>query len=184
MKKKVFGSAAGLALFLLVLAPVDARFPRQDSTEPREAVDVPKRPIARPALYPLAAQAEKTSDTQMMSAAIKASGLEEALSTRGPFTLLAPSDEAFGSIPKEQLDALFGDPVRLRAFVLKHLVSGKLSSKDLAFLDAVPEVLGGEYAVAVRGRSLVIGEARLLDRDLQASNGTLHVIDRLLVPVA
>lgn len=184
MKKRLFGTVVGLALLLLVLLPVDARYPRTENQSAWPTDHMAQRPIVRPEQYPLARQAEQTSSTQMMSAAIKASGLEEVLNTRGPFTLLAPSDEAFRAIPKEQLDALFSDTARLRTFVLKHLVSGRLSSRNLALLDSLPEVLGSEYAVAVRGRSLVIGEARLLTRDLQASNGTLHVIDRLLVPVA
>jgi uncharacterized surface protein with fasciclin (FAS1) repeats len=183
MNKKLISTVAGLALLLLILAPVDARYPRQDDAALRPAADVPRMPIRVPEEYGLASQAEKTKGTQIMAAAIKASGLQEILKTKGPFTLLAPSDEAFSKIPKGQLEALFSDPVRLRAFVLRHLVSGKLSSRDLARLDQVPEVLGSEYAVSVQGRSLLVGEAKLIRSDIQASNGTLHVIDRVLVPL-
>lgn len=184
MKRKLLTAAAGLALLLLVLPPVDARYPRTENPSTWTVESLPRRPIVRPELYPLAKEAEKTSSTRMMSAAIKASGLEEALSTQGPFTLLAPSDEAFSKVPKAQLDALFKDPARLRAFVLNHLISGKLSSRDLALLHSVPGVLGEQYAVAVKGRSLLVGDAKIERWDLQASNGTLHVIDRVLVPLA
>jgi uncharacterized surface protein with fasciclin (FAS1) repeats len=163
---------------------VDARYPRQDDAALRPQAEIPKMPIRVPEGAGLTNQAEKTEGTQIMAAAIKASGLQEVLNTKGPFTLLAPSDEAFARIPKEQLEALFSDPAALRAFVLRHLVSGKLSGRDLARLDQVPEVLGSEYAVSVRGRSLLVGEAKLVRTDIQASNGTLHVIDGVLVPLA
>lgn len=183
MNKKLISTVAGLALVLLVLAPANASYPRQDDAAVRPVADVPRMPIRVPEDYSIANQAEKTQATRIMSAAIKASGLQEILKTKGPFTLLAPSDEAFAQVPKEQLEALFSDPASLRAFVLRHLVSGKLSSRDLARLDQVPEVLGSQYAVSVQNRSLCVGEARLVRSDIQASNGTLHVIDRVLVPL-
>lgn len=183
MNKKLISTVAGMALVLLVLAPANARYPRQDDAALRPPPDIARMPIRVPEEYGLSFQAEKTKGTQTMAAAIRASGLQEILQTKGPFTLLAPSDEAFSKIPKEQLEALFNDPVRLRAFVLRHLVSGKLSSRDLAKLDRLPEVLGSEYAVAVQGRALLVGQAKLVRSDIQASNGTLHVIDRVLVPL-
>ena len=183
MNKKLVIAVAGVALLLLILAPVGARYPRQDDAALRPAADVPRMPIRVPENYSIAAQAEKTQATRIMAAAIKASGLQEILKTKGPFTLLAPSDEAFAQLPKEQVEALLNDPAALRAFVLRHLVSGKLSSRDLARLDQVPEVLGSQYAVSVQGRSLLVGEAKVVRSDIQASNGTLHVIDRVLVPL-
>jgi uncharacterized surface protein with fasciclin (FAS1) repeats len=181
MKRKVLTVAAGLALLALVLVPVSARYPKADSDRNLPRIDLPLRPIVLPAAS-IAAQAEKAADLKVMSAAIKASGLEEALKTRGPLTLFAPSDAAFAKLPKEQVDALFRDPDRLRAFVLQHVVSGAVTSRTLALLDEVRDVRGAEHAVAVTGRALRVDGARLVRADVKAANGTLHVIDQVLIP--
>lgn len=181
MMKKLLSTMIVLALFALVLVPASARMPVSENPRAQAAPDLPKIPIVLPAKASVSEQAEKARELKTMAAAIKAAGLDEALKNKGPFTLFAPSDEAFAKLPKAEVEALFQDQARLRAFVLKHLVSGKMTSRDLALADEVRDVLGAEHAVAVKGRTLRVGEARVVRGDLDATNGTIHVIDRVQI---
>ena len=181
MTKKILSTMIVLALFALVLAPASARMPVSEEKQAQPAVELPRIPIILPSRASITEQAEKARDLKTMAAAIKAAGLEEALKLKGPFTLFAPSDAAFAKLPEAEVAALFQDQARLRAFVLSHLVSGKLTSRDLALRDEVRDVLGAEHSLAVKGRALLVGDARVVRTDLSASNGMVHVIDHVQI---
>jgi uncharacterized surface protein with fasciclin (FAS1) repeats len=113
--------------------------------------------------------------------ALDAAGLAERLQGEGPFTLLAPTDEAFDALPDARLEALLDDPEQLRAVLLRHVVEGEVLSARIAGLDRL-DTLGGATLPVSTVRGVTLGEARVLQADVLASNGVLHVLDAVLVP--
>lgn len=187
MKRKTLTVTLALAVMALALTPALARAPVSDNAR-AEAVNqatLPTLPIRRPAEYPnLAKETEQAANLKTLSAAIKVAGLEEALAAKGTYTLFAPTDEAFAKMDKAQLDALFQDPARMRAFLLKHVVIGKITSRDLALRSAVRDAAGNMHPVNTSGRALHVDGAKVIKTDQQASNGMLHQVDTVLAPVA
>lgn len=114
-------------------------------------------------------------------AALEAAGLADDLKQEGPFTLFAPSDEAFGTVPADTLEAVLGDREKLSAILRNHVVSGRLSSSDLARVPSVQTLLGLRLAIAARP-GVTINDARMGVSDIEATNGVIHVIDRVLMP--
>lgn len=115
--------------------------------------------------------------------AVEAAGLEETLSDGGPFTVFAPTDEAFAELPEGTIDSLLAEPGRLAEVLTYHVVPGRVSAAEAVELSSAPTVNGSDLSIAVNGGLRVAG-ARVLDADIQASNGVIHVIDRVLLPAA
>jgi len=171
-------------LLALTLLPAMGRNPVSETPLRIDEVDLPKLPARILTDTALSQELAKSKDLRTMSAIVKAAGLEDALSAKGPYTLLAPSDEAFAKVPEEQLAALLQDPARLKAFVMNHVLYGSISSKDLARVDMVLGVSGTSHSVSGSGEALRVGEAKIVRRDVGAANGTMQVIDQVLTPVA
>ena len=115
--------------------------------------------------------------------AVREAGLVETLEGPGPWTLFAPRDAAFAALPEGALEALLADPERLRAVLEGHLLTDRASSDDLVDRTSVAPAQGGELALATTvDGSLRVGEARVLQPDIRASNGVVHVIDTVLLP--
>jgi uncharacterized surface protein with fasciclin (FAS1) repeats len=112
--------------------------------------------------------------------AVQAAGLVDTLKGKGPFTLFAPTDEAFAKIPKADLDALLKDKAKLTAVLTHHVVAGKVMSKDI-MPGKVKTVQGGELTIATGGGVTVDG-AKVTAADVVADNGVIHVIDTVLIP--
>jgi transforming growth factor-beta-induced protein len=115
--------------------------------------------------------------------AVKAAGLAETLSSKGPFTLFAPTDEAFAALPKGTLEKLLKPENRnlLRKVLTYHVVSGDLMAKDLRS-GHVKTVAGSAVAVKVRNQGISVNNAKVVKADINAKNGVIHVIDRVLLP--
>ncbi len=115
--------------------------------------------------------------------AVKAAGLVETLSGDGPFTVFAPTNEAFAALPKETLEALLKPENRdlLRKVLTYHVVSGDLMAKDLKS-GKVATVAGSSVAVEVQGPKVNVNNANVVKADIDAKNGVIHVIDRVLLP--
>ena len=135
----------------------------------------------------MAVQAKDIVDTAVaagsfktLATALQAAGLIETLKGPGPFTVFAPNDEAFAKVPKADLDALLKDKARLTAVLTYHVVPGKVMAKDVK-AGAVKTVQGGNLTVATTGGVTVDG-ARVIATDITASNGVIHVIDRVVMP--
>lgn len=119
--------------------------------------------------------------------AVKAAGLAETLSGPGPFTVFAPTDAAFASalttlgITKEQL---FADPAKLKTILTYHVVAGKVMAADVSKLDGqdVATVAGPAVKVKVSGSTVMVNDATVTTADIAASNGVIHVIDKVLLP--
>ena len=113
---------------------------------------------------------------------VKAAGLAETLSGDGPFTVFAPTNEAFSKVPADTLQQLQADPTGALADVLKlHVVSGKVLAADAMKLDGqCVDTLGGKVKIAKSGDNLTIGGATITQTDLEGSNGVIHVIDSVI----
>jgi uncharacterized surface protein with fasciclin (FAS1) repeats len=115
-------------------------------------------------------------------AAIQAAGLVQQLKGAGPYTVFAPTDEAFAKIPKADLDALMKDKAKLTKVLTHHVFAGNANSKDLAMLKDLSVADGGRLPIEVGKGTLKIGGATVIKADVPASNGIIHVIDTVLIP--
>jgi uncharacterized surface protein with fasciclin (FAS1) repeats len=135
----------------------------------------------------LAVQAKDIVDTAVaagnfktLATALQAAGLVETLKGKGPFTVFAPTDEAFAKVPKDQLDALLKDKAALTKVLTYHVVPGKVMAKDVK-AGKVKTVQGSELTVATTGGVMVDG-AKVTATDIVADNGVIHVIDSVVMP--
>ncbi|KAM3090616.1 fasciclin domain-containing protein [Phormidesmis sp. 146-35] len=115
--------------------------------------------------------------------AVQAAGLAETLSGKGPFTVFAPTNEAFAALPKGTLEKLLQPENRdlLRKVLTYHVVSGDLMAKNLRS-GRVATVEGSPVAVQVKNGSVSVNNANVVKADVDAKNGVIHVIDRVLLP--
>lgn len=116
-----------------------------------------------------------------LAAALQAAGLIETLKGAGPFTVFAPTDEAFAKIPKADLDALLKDKAKLTAVLTYHVVPGKVKAADVVRLTSAKTVQGGTIAINAASGVTVNG-AKVVKTDIEASNGVIHVIDTVILP--
>lgn len=121
-----------------------------------------------------------------LSAAVQAAGLVDTLNGEGPFTIFAPSNEAFAAVPQADLDAILADTAQLTNILTYHVVSGQsLSAADLIAAGSVTTVQGGELTFTTGAEGWLTingGAANVVCADIDTANATVFVIDRLLVP--
>ena len=115
---------------------------------------------------------------------LKSAGLVATLRQAGPYTVFAPTDAAFAKVPKGTLNALLADKAKLRAVLLYHVVAGKVTAKDVAMLDAAKTANGKSVSIRVSGGNVFVNGASVTTADVMASNGVIHVINRVLIPPA
>ncbi|MET3120017.1 putative surface protein with fasciclin (FAS1) repeats [Undibacterium sp. GrIS 1.8] len=113
--------------------------------------------------------------------AIKAAGLVETLKGPGPFTVFAPTDEAFAKIPKNKLDALLKDKAALTKVLTYHVVAGKVMAADVK-AGPVKTVEGSSLMVTTAGGKVKVDNANVVKTDIVADNGVIHVIDSVIMP--
>jgi uncharacterized surface protein with fasciclin (FAS1) repeats len=114
--------------------------------------------------------------------AVQAAGLVETLSGAGPFTVFAPTDEAFAKLPPGTIDALLADPAKLKDILLYHVVAGKNMAADVQANPSATTAFGEPVAIAVTDGVVMVGGAAVIAADIEASNGVIHVIDTVLIP--
>lgn len=114
--------------------------------------------------------------------AVKAAGLVEILRGEGPFTVFAPTDEAFAKLPAGTLDALLEDKEKLTAVLTYHVVPGSLRAASVANRDSVETVQGQPLTVTADDAGVRVDEATVTKTDIVASNGVIHVIDSVVLP--
>ncbi|NIP79872.1 MAG: fasciclin domain-containing protein, partial [Gemmatimonadetes bacterium] len=116
--------------------------------------------------------------------AVKAAGLVETLSGEGPFTVFAPTDAAFAKLPEGTLEALLADREALKAVLTYHVIPGKVMAKDVLAAEQVsPATVQGEALdVRVADGSVKVDGATVVQPDVEASNGVIHVIDTVVLP--
>jgi len=124
-----------------------------------------------------------TTDAKTLSAAVKAAGLVETLQGKGPFTVFAPTDAAFSAIQPE-VDKLLKpeSKAKLSKILTYHVVSGKMKASDLKDGQELTTVEGGKLKVTVLDGKVTVGGAKVTTADINASNGVIHSIDKVLIP--
>ena len=135
----------------------------------------------------LSAQAKDIVDTAVgagtfktLAAALTAAGLVDTLKGKGPFTVFAPTDDAFAKIPKADLDALLKDKAKLTAVLTYHVVAGKVMAADVK-AGMVKTVQGSDLTVSTMG-GVKVNNANVVKTDILADNGVIHVIDSVVMP--
>lgn len=184
-------TAVGLAIVLGVTACGD------DNKDAASAAATTPAPASSAATTTAAAMAEQpgtivdvaaaADDFTVLVEAVKAAGLVETLSGPGPFTVFAPTDAAFTTalntlgITKEQL---FADPAKLKAILAYHVVPGKVMAADVVTMNGqdVATAAGPTVKIGVSGSTVMVNDATVTAADIAASNGVIHVIDKVLLP--
>lgn len=123
------------------------------------------------------------TDCKTLAAAVKAAGLVETLQGKGPFTVFAPTDAAFAAIQSE-VDKLLKpeSKQKLSKILTYHVVSGKMKAADLKDGQELTTVEGSKLKVMVKDGKVMVGNAKVTTADISASNGVIHVIDKVLLP--
>lgn len=121
---------------------------------------------------------------ETLVAAVKAAGLVDTLKGDGPFTVFAPTDEAFKNLPEGTLESLLKPEKKdeLAGILTYHVVSGKVMAADVVSLKSAKTVQGGEVAIAVDGSKVTVDGATVTTTDIECSNGVIHVIDAVILP--
>ncbi len=113
--------------------------------------------------------------------AVQAAGLVDTLKSAGPFTVFAPTDEAFAKLPPGALSGLIADPAKLKEVLLYHVVSGKVMAADVKpGFDKTAE--GASIKITVKDGNVFVNKAQVIKTDIVCSNGVIHVIDAVLMP--
>jgi len=129
---------------------------------------------------PAATAASANPVLSTLVAAVKAAGLVDTLNGPGPFTIFAPANSAFDKIPKADLDSLLADKAALTKVLTLHVVSGKMSSEELAKTGTATSLQGGELEFTKSGDTLEVNGSKVVCSDVQVSNATVHIIDTVL----
>lgn len=168
--KKVFGLAVVACLSLVACGTDESTV--VDTTAPMEA----------PMESDIVAVASSTEGFSTLVAALTAAGLVETLQGEGPFTVFAPNDEAFAALPPGLLDKLLlpENVDTLTAILTYHVVAGKVGSMDVVAGD-VPSVEGSSITLGTTD-GVQVNDAMVILADVEASNGVIHVIDKVIVP--
>ena len=114
-------------------------------------------------------------------AAVQAAGLVDTLKGDGPFTVFAPTDAAFAKLPPGTVDALLKDKAKLTAILTYHVVPGRVTAADVGKLTTATTVQGGSLAIDTSA-GVKINDAHVVQADVMASNGVIHVVDTVLLP--
>ncbi len=113
---------------------------------------------------------------------VKQAGLAGALSAPGQLTVFAPTDAAFAKVPKATLAALAKDKAKLKAVLLYHVAKGKVTAAKVVKLKTVTTLEGDTLSIRVAGGKVLVGGAQVITPDVMASNGVIHVINKVLIP--
>ena len=180
-----------MLLILSMLLGACASAVNATPTQAPKAVSAPTAmPTANPA--PTAAATQKTiaeiavgdGRFKTLVAALQAAGLVDTLKGAGPFTVFAPTDDAFGKLPAGTVDSLLKDIPTLKDILLYHVVAGKVMAADVVKLTEAKTVEGKTVKIKVDGGKVFINDAQVIITDILASNGVIHVIDTVLLPPA
>ena len=120
-------------------------------------------------------------DVSTLVSLLTRAGLVKALEGDGPFTVFAPTNEAFAAVPKADLDALLANPEKLKAVLLYHVVSGDITSDNIK-PGMVKTLSGQDVDITVKDGKIYVNNAEVVKADVKASNGVIHVVNQVLLP--
>lgn len=117
-------------------------------------------------------------------AAVKAAGLVETLKGSGPFTVFAPTDEAFAKLPAGTVENLLKpeNKAKLQSILTYHVVAGKVMAADVVKLNSAKTVQGQNVSIKTMGGGVMVNNANVVKADIETSNGVIHVIDTVILP--
>lgn len=117
-------------------------------------------------------------------AAVTAADLVDTLKSEGPFTVFAPTDEAFGKLPEGTVESLLKpeNKEKLQAILLYHVVPGNVMAADVVKLSSAKTANDMQLAIMVDGKTVKVNDAQVIQTDIKTSNGVIHVIDTVLIP--
>lgn len=119
-----------------------------------------------------------------LATALKEADLIDTLKGKGPFTVFAPTDDAFAKLPPGTIEALLKDKAKLRAILTYHVVSGKVMAADVVKLNSAKTVNGQSVSIRLKDGAVLVDNARVIKTDIATSNGVIHVIDSVVLPKA
>ena len=126
--------------------------------------------------------AVESGNFNTLAKALTETGLVEALQGDGPFTVFAPTDEAFAKLPEGTIESLLNDKETLKTILLYHVVSGKVTSDKVVDLTEAETLAGKNINIKVKDGKVMINNATVTTADVMASNGVIHIIDTVLIP--
>ena len=141
----------------------------------------PVRQEAAPSIAGIAASSPQFSTLLSL---VKKAGLAGTLSQPGSYTVFAPTNAAFAKVPKATLNALAKNPAQLKRVLLYHVVAGKVTAAQVVKLRSAKTLAGPTVTIRVTGKTVRINSSKVTKADVKASNGIVHVIDRVLLPPA
>jgi uncharacterized surface protein with fasciclin (FAS1) repeats len=163
----------GLAAPLAFAAPADMAGGQAGHAmdQPRAAADIVDTAVA-------------AGQFKTLAAALQAAGLVDTLKGPGPFTVFAPTDAAFAALPPGTVENLLKPENRdqLVSILTYHVVPGRVTASQVATMDAATSVQGGDLRIRASGDGVAINDAKVVSADVMASNGVIHVIDKVLIP--
>ena len=130
----------------------------------------------------IAAVAKEAGTFKTLLAAAEAAGLVETLSHKGPFTVFAPSDDAFKKLPEGTIKKLLANKAKLKNLLLYHVVSGTVPAEKAMTLKKAPSVFGQDIPFKKTDKGFYVAGAKVVATDIEASNGVIHVIDKVMMP--
>ena len=136
----------------------------------------------KPAQKDIVETAVAAGSFQTLAAALTAADLIPTLKGEGPFTVFAPTDEAFAKLPAGTVEALLKDKAKLTAILTYHVVAGAVPASEVVKMSSAKTVNGKDVTVAVKSGKVMINNATVVTPDIKASNGIIHVIDTVLLP--
>ena len=182
MKNKLFAMLAILALVVAACSSSDEDAEEATTTTAAaatETTEAMEEEMADETVVDIAI----SNGFNTLVAAVQAAGLVETLSGEGPFTVFAPTDEAFAALPEGTLDSLLADPDALAEILTYHVVSGKVMAADVVGLESATTVQGSDIAIEVVDGGVVLnGSANVVTTDVEGSNGVVHIIDAVILP--
>jgi len=153
---------------------------KKDTIEPSKMMEkVEEKPMNTKTIVEIASEA---GNFTTLVAAVKAAGLVETLSGPGPFTVFAPTDEAFAKLPAGTVESLLKDKEKLTSILTYHVVAGKVMASDVVKLKEAKTVQGQNVAITVEGDTVMVDAAKVVKTDIEASNGVIHVVDSVILP--
>ena len=142
--------------------------------------------FAAPAEKDIVDTAVEAGSFKTLAAALKAADLIETLKGKGPFTVFAPTDEAFAKLPKGTVEELLKpeNKAKLAGILTYHVVAGKVEAKDAVKLKSAKTVNGASFKITASDAGVMVDKAKVVKTDIQCSNGVIHVIDSVIMPAA
>lgn len=142
----------------------------------------PSTPASTAAQRNIVETATAAGSFTTLTSLVEEAGLAGTLANDGPFTVFAPTDAAFSKVPERTLDSLAADPEALKSVLLYHVVDGEALASDVAELDSAETLNGKSVRLRTMDGAVTVNDATVVEADVLASNGVIHVIDEVLIP--